>query len=177
MSDEFERFGDYTLTIPVAGAAAAVGSLLPDRVGGGMLGTWGLRTTRAVLVGEPALLFLQRATGASRPGERDGSEWRPFEDDNGVSGHSFIGALPFLAAATMTDRWYFKVPLVVASALPAWQRVDSGAHYYSQAVAGWWLAYRSMSSVAPVFETSPGPFTATPLVLPDGVLFAFVWKL
>ena len=52
------------------------------------------------------------ATGASRPADGQGSHWHMFNDNNGVSGHAFIGAIPFLAAAEMVER---------VRASPAWQ--------------------------------------------------------
>ena len=44
----------------------------------------------------PPMLAMQVVTGGfPRPGETDdGSTWKPFQDNNGVSGHSFIGAVP-----------------------------------------------------------------------------------
>jgi hypothetical protein len=127
-------------------------------------------------VGEPALILLQKATGASRPEEMRGSRWEPFSDDNGVSGHSFIGAIPFLSAASMTDRWYLRYPLIIASMLPAWARFHKDDHYFSQSLAGWWLAYRSVESVSGSLDPSL-PFTATPILLPDGVAFALIFQL
>ena len=75
------------------------------RMAGAMnLGEWGDRSLRGVLLGTPPLLITQRLLGGSRPGEnREASEWQPFEDNNAVSGHAFMGAIPFLTAMQMTD--------------------------------------------------------------------------
>ncbi len=64
----------------------------------------GVYASRAYLVGAPAMLLMQNVTGGSRPEEMDhGSKWDPFHDDNGVSGHAFMGAVPFLTLANMYD--------------------------------------------------------------------------
>jgi hypothetical protein len=53
-----------------------------------------------VVVGAPPLYVMQQVTGSSRPGEGSaGSHWHFLNDNNGVSGHAFIGAVPFLAAS------------------------------------------------------------------------------
>ncbi|MEM7233503.1 MAG: hypothetical protein AAF517_15100, partial [Planctomycetota bacterium] len=129
-ANDIELVGDYTLTVPILGLAALAATALPEDRGGDLVYTWSTRSIRSILVGEPALLFLQKATGAGRPEEGE-PNWSPFDDDNGVSGHSFIGAIPFLAAASMTDRWYYRYPLVLASMLPAWARVNNDDHYFS----------------------------------------------
>ena len=89
-------------------------------------------------------LFLQKAVGASRPKEDD-SHWRPFNDNNGVSGHSFMGAVPFLAATTMTEHGYVKYPLFLGSMLCGFSRINDNCHYFSQATLGWWVAYLAVS--------------------------------
>jgi hypothetical protein len=87
-------------------------------------------------------------TGGSRPGEEDhGSQWRPFSDDNGVSGHSFVGAVPFLSAAYMTDNRFLRGTLIAASTLPAVSRLNDDAHYASQAIIGWSLAFFAANAV------------------------------
>ncbi len=172
-AEQVEEVGDYTLTVPALVAASLLGHLLDDTRPGSTVSEWGYRSLRAVLVGEPMLLLLQKATGGSRPQETNESRWRPFEDENGVSGHSFIGAIPFLAAASMTERWYLRYPLLLVSMLPAWARVHSNDHFYSQAMMGWWLAYQSVWAVDPSLSR-PTNFTVSPIILPDGVMFAFV---
>ncbi len=92
---------------------------------------------RSILVGGPPLLVLQWATGGARPTETDeSSEWRPFHDNNGVSGHSFMGAIPFLSAAKMADNIWIKGSFYAASTLPGISRVNDDAHYFSQAFLG-----------------------------------------
>ena len=77
-----------------------------------------------MLVGAPATGVLQVAIGASRPSETAaGSRWRPFHDNNGVSGHAFVGAVPFLAAAKYTDNRLLQVALIAASTVTASSRI------------------------------------------------------
>ena len=109
-------------------------------------GEWAGKSLRALLVGGPAGLFIRSLTGAGRPNE-GGSQWRPFVDNNGLSGHAFVGAVPFLTAARMQDDPRMKALLYTLSALPAASRVNDGRHYLSQALLGWYLAYLSVAVV------------------------------
>jgi len=110
---------------------------------------WSCQTLRAAAVGAPPLLLSQWALGAARPDTRPyGSQWKPFTDTNAVSGHAFIGALPFITAAKMSHRPIMKITFYALSALPAWSRVNDQRHYLSQALLGWWFAYLSCDSVA-----------------------------
>src|SRR5947209_11486972 len=68
----------------------------------GGLYEWGNRSLRAVATGYPPVLALYGLLGASRPSAKD-SRWHPFQDIHGVSGHTFLGAVPFLTAAQMMD--------------------------------------------------------------------------
>jgi len=134
--------------IPVSVAAALFGNRLSSDEGASPVGTWGQRATRAYLTGGPALLATQWLTGGSRPDEGS-SHWRPFHDDNGVSGHSFIGAVPFLTAARMCEENPLaRYLLYAASALPALSRVNDNAHYPSQAFLGWFLAWEATGAIA-----------------------------
>ena len=113
------------------------------------IGDWGVYSARAYLTGAPALLLMQRVTGGSRPGETNhDSEWRPFNDNNGVSGHAFIGAVPFLTLAKMDkDIKFLKYIAYTASAAAAWARVNNNGHYLSQAALGWYMAFESVDAV------------------------------
>ena len=140
--------GDQNWTVPIYATAWAAGSLFSDSERMGSVGTWGERSFRGMLVGFPPLLGLQRLTGASRPGETsDGSQWNPFQDNNGVSGHSFVGAMPFITAAKMTDSRGKKALLYAGSTIVPISRVLDNAHYPSQIVLGWWVAYLAASAV------------------------------
>jgi hypothetical protein len=77
-----------------------------------------------------------------------GSGWKFFQDDNGVSGHAFVGAIPFLAAAEMCENPWAKGGLYVCSTFVGFSRMTSDAHYPSQAFLGWYLAWASSMAVS-----------------------------
>lgn len=143
-----KELGDGFYTLPIFAGAWAVGNMLPDAPATEATRIWGERSLRGFLLGAPPLIVMQLATGGSRPGESShGSEWAPFQDDNGVSGHSFMGALPFITAAKMTDRVGLKGVFYAASTLTPLSRAADSAHYPSQVALGWWMAYISASAV------------------------------
>lgn len=110
-------------------------------------GYWSRQSLRALLVGAPVVGTLQFLTGASRPGEAPyGSEWRPFNDNNGVSGHTFIGAVPFLVAAKRADHFLLKAAFYAGSGLTGYSRLNDNAHYLSQVLLGWSIAYLSVEA-------------------------------
>lgn len=162
-------FGEGAYLIPLSLAGTAFGHVLTSENGLTAVGTWGSRTARAFLVGAPALLLAQRLTGASRPGERRrGSRWRPLQDDNGVSGHAFIGATPFLTLARLNGP-FLRYPFYVVSTLTAFSRLNDNAHYLSQCFLGWYLAWEATATVNPGEPVqTPRPFRMTPMVFPDG---------
>jgi len=140
--------GDGTILIPAAAVAALAGSWFQETTIGGAVGEWGQRSLRTFIVGAPPMLAMQQITGGSRPGETgSGSHWHPFQDANGVSGHSFMGAVPFLSAAKMTDNCFWKIGFYVASTLPGLSRINDDDHYTSQVLLGWWMAYLAASAV------------------------------
>lgn len=109
-------------------------------------GDWASKSLRALALGGPAGLVIQKATGGGRPSEGD-SHWRAFDDNNGLSGHAFVGAVPLITAARMQDDLRIKALLYAASFLPAISRINDDQHYASQAVAGWYLAYACATSI------------------------------
>ena len=132
-------------------------------------GEWGERSLRTLLVGGPPMLGLQYALGASRPDEtKEKSEWQPFQDNNGVSGHAFMGAIPFLSAAKMTEDSYLKAAFYTASALPGLSRITDDDHYPSQVLLGWGIAYLASSAVDNTFEL-PENVEVFPILLSDGI--------
>lgn len=140
--------GEGRYSIPIFGAAAVAGMFMEGRPVGDAIGGWGSRSLRIIAVGAPPLYVLQMATGASRPGEGTaGSKWVLFNDNNGVSGHSFMGAVPFLAAATMVEDPIAKGSLYVCSTFVGFSRMTDDAHYPSQAFLGWYLAFASAMAV------------------------------
>lgn len=139
-------FGEGKYMIPVALLAASINYIDSDTA----LGNWGANASRAYIVGLPAMWFMQGATGATRPGDRpEGSSWTtPFGHSNGVSGHSFVGAVPFLTIAAMNpDNAWIKYPAYLASAAAGWSRVNDDKHFPSQVILGWYMAWEAVDSV------------------------------
>lgn len=133
--------GEGRYALAVFGTAAATGYLFEGRPAGDVVGAWGERSLRIFVVAGPPVYALQWATGASRPDESSaGSRWKAFQDNNGVSGHAFVGAIPFLAAAGMVENPWAKGGLYVCSTFAAFSRVTDNAHYPSQVFLGWSLA-------------------------------------
>ncbi|HYW78759.1 MAG TPA: phosphatase PAP2 family protein, partial [Thermoguttaceae bacterium] len=157
------------ICIPVYAGLAFAGAVFEDRPLINCFGTFGGNVTRGYLVGAPSLLLMQFTLGASRPGETSvGSQWKPFTDDNAVSGHAFIGAVPFLTAAGMTDNPWLKGGLYVCSTFTGWSRINDHYHYLSQVGLGWWMAYLSCRAVQQTNGDEEN-LTFAPLVTPDMV--------
>ena len=144
-----KNIGEGRYALPVFGAAAVAGLALEGRPGGDVLGEWGSRSLRMFIVGAPPVYVLQLATGASRPSDLSsaGSQWKPFTDDNGVSGHAFVGAIPFLAAADMVENPVAKGALYVCSTFVGFSRMTTDSHFPSQVFLGWYLAWASSRAV------------------------------
>ena len=141
--------GEGRYALGVFGAAAGAGLLFEGNPAGDVIGEWGSRSLRMFVVGAPPVYLLQLATGASRPRDQasNGSGWKFFQDDNGVSGHAFVGAIPFLAAADMVENPLLKGTLYVCSTFVAFSRMTDNAHYPSQVFLGWYLAWASARAV------------------------------
>jgi hypothetical protein len=139
--------GEGRYVLPIFGVAAATGLVFEGNPAGDVVGEWGSRTLRMFIVGGPPVYVLQMATGASRPSEGDGSQWHFWNDNNGVSGHAFIGAIPFLAAADMVESPLLKGTLYVCSTFVGFSRMTDNAHYPSQIFLGWYLAWASSRAV------------------------------
>jgi len=166
--------GEGYVTVPLLAAGLLYGELRDDTPSGSAIGDWADRSLRSVLVGAPPLLLSQSMTGASRPEEQFGSAWRPFKDDNGASGHAFIGAFPLITAAQMSNNPYAKAAFYTASAVPAWSRVEDDAHFASQAFLGWWIAYVACTAVADS-ERHASDLHLAPVDIPGGVGIGVVW--
>jgi len=144
LASNFKKLGEGKYLIPLSLLAAGLGRAAP----GSTVGTWGARTFRAYLTAGPAVLLAQGLTGGSRPGERSqASHWRPFTDTNGVSGHAFIGAVPFLTLAHMSDNALVRYGAYAASTFAAWSRINDDAHFTSQAFLGWYMAYEATAAI------------------------------
>ena len=142
-------FGEGKYIVPIALLAASVNTISTDTA----IGNWGANASRAYIVGLPAMWGMQFATGAARPSHHapSGSAWRPFNQDgyaHGVSGHSFVGAVPFLTIAAMNpDNAWVRYPAYLASAAAGWSRVNDDAHFTSQVILGWYMAWESVDTV------------------------------
>ena len=133
--------------------------------------------SRAYFIGAPVLLVTQFATGGSRPKENiSESHWKPFDDNNGVSGHAFIGAVPFLTLAQMYDNSAIKYLAYAGSFLTAWSRINDDSHYFSQAALGWYLAYESVDAVFDRGAKAKN-FSVVPVIVKDnyGVQVQMQW--
>ena len=84
-----------------------------------------------------------------------------------MSGHAFMGAIPFLSAAKMTEDPYLKATFYVASTLPGLSRITDDDHYPSQVLLGWWIAYLAASAVDEV-NISRSHVSIFPMMIPDG---------
>jgi hypothetical protein len=153
-----KNFGEYTYAIPVYFGAALGGKALEGIDSlftedgsfvsevGLVTNEWGKRCIRALAVGTPMVGVFQVVLGSNRP-TLGSSYWNPFNSSHGVSGHAYIGSIPFLTAASMTDRLYLQIPLVFGSCLAGWSRIHTDDHYFSQVCLGWWMGFLAVRSV------------------------------
>lgn len=163
LSSFWKPWGEGIFFIPSYAGLAMLSIFCPEQPVLGPVGLFSARVSRAYLVGFPSVLFLQAMTGGGRPGEHPTmSQWRPFEDTNGISGHAFIGAVPFITAAQMTDRPLLQAAFYLGSVFPAWSRMNDDVHYLSQVCLGWWLAYLACRAVNET-ETGQRPWTLVPI--------------
>ncbi|WP_417379324.1 phosphatase PAP2 family protein [Gimesia sp.] len=143
-----KELGNGRYTIPLFAAAWVAGAMFEKIPLVNQTGEWGERSLRAIIVGTPPMLAMQLVTGASRPGETTANaQWKPFQDNNGVSGHSFMGAIPFLAAAKVTDKPLLKLAFYAGSTLVPLSRINDNRHYPSQVFLGWWMAWIATNAV------------------------------
>lgn len=172
------ELGNGRYTLPVFAVAWAGGQLMEGLPGAEPASEWGERSLRAVLVGAPPMLAMQLVTGASRPGETNaGSAWAPFQDNNGVSGHSFMGAIPFLCAAHTAENPLLKTLFYAGSTLAPLSRVNDDAHYSSQALLGWWMAWIAATAVDRTSRDSSGNWDFVPFPDPSisGLAIRWTW--
>ena len=97
----------------------------------------------------------------------EGSKWRPFHDSHGVSGHAFMGAIPFLTAASMTDSYAAKTTLFLLSFGAGWSRIHDDQHYLSEVLMGWSLAWIGVDAVNRT-KSGRNDFIITPAMLAGG---------
>lgn len=149
-TDDFSKLirdcGSGKITLPIYLAVTFGSEFAKETYFGSIINKWGKRTLRSYLVGVPVLLTFQRVLGGSRP-YRFGSFWHLYNDENAVSGHCFIGAVPFLSAAKMTDNIYLKSCFYFASTLTGLTRINDNKHFISQVALGWWIAFISSDAI------------------------------
>ncbi len=174
-----KQFGEGKILIPLSLISAGIGHWLNDGTELTGIGKWGERTARAYLVGGPTVLVTQLLTGASRPSEDEQiSDWKPFNDSNGVSGHAFIGSVPFLTIAYMNkDNALIKYSAYLASTLAAVSRINDNQHYLSQAILGWYLGWESVDSVYTVDSKKTKNIAVRPVIGTDsyGIQVSMQW--
>jgi hypothetical protein len=169
-----KEWGNGIYTLPLMAGAWVGGELFPDSPHWQTFGEWGERSLRTFAVGAPPMYLAQYLTGGSRPGETDHkSHWRPFNDNNGVSGHSFMSSLLFINAAKMTDRPAQKFGWYALSTLGPLSRLNDDAHYPSQTALGWWFAYLAASAVD---NTQRSDRKFQMFVYPSGDGFGIQWS-
>jgi hypothetical protein len=167
MARYWEYVGNGWYVMPAVGVAALAGRVFQDSQVLEPFGDFGDRATRAYVVGGGPLLLMQYTLGAARPTDPGkSSSWNVFENSHGASGNAFVGAVPFITAAKMSDDPWVKGGLYFCSTLPAWARVNDDRHYLSQACLGWWMGYVACQAVN-VSEHTNSHFSLTPLTSPE----------
>jgi hypothetical protein len=160
------NIGAYQYVIPADIAVSAIGHLFPDNAIAAEFAQFGDRSLRALAVGAPMVGILQVGLGSDSPAPNStNSQWRPFKSDYGASGYSFVGAIPFLTAADMTDCRPLQATLILASFATTWSRVQTDNHYLSQALLGWACAYLAVRSVN---QTDEARVQIVPVEIPNG---------
>ena len=152
------------VTVPVYIGTYGVGLLLHNPT----MEEWARKSLRATVVGGPALVFLATATGADRPTEGD-SHWKPFQNIHGVSGHAYIGAVPFITAAKMSENPYQKAIFYGLSTFTGLSRINDDKHYFSQVALGWYLAYLSCAVVEKGTDRQEGRVHVQLAPVPKGI--------
>jgi membrane-associated phospholipid phosphatase len=165
--------GHLQYAVPAYLGAMFLGRAYSDSPGYVRVHEWGWRSLRTLMLGAPQHFFFTNALGSGRPEEGD-SNWDFFADNNGVSGHTFYGAVPLITAATLAENRYIKYTLYATSILPGLARINDDQHYLSQVVIGWLLAYMAADTVNGTDSNRESRFSLLPMVLPDGggILFA-----
>ena len=163
----FKAFGEWQYALPVYFGLSLTEHIFPDSPVIGTVAQFGNRSLRALAVGAPTVGVLQVGLGSGRPYTHD-SHWAFLDHKNGASGHAFVGAVPFLTAASMTESRLLKAVLIAGSLGPAWSRIQTDDHYFSQVLLGWTIAYLSVESVN-LTECRARNMRIVPVELPQGV--------
>jgi len=122
------------------------------------------------------MVFMQYLLGATRPDAANpSSHWQLFDDCKAVSGHAFIGAVPFITAAMMTDSLVLKGGLYACSALPALARLNEDCHYLSQIILGWWMACLACQAVDQT-QSESHALTLAPIASAGGIGLGAIYE-
>lgn len=167
-ASEGERFGRYAIVIPTVLVASLGGNLCPEKAVGACIGNWGDRATRALLVGAPTVVILQVALGTGSPGSAQGSAWHPGHGYEASAAEGFVGAVPFLAAASMTKIRPLRWALVGGSFIATWANLHQDRQFLSQALLGWSIAAVATCSVNQS-EAIGNRVQFSPMAMPGGV--------
>jgi hypothetical protein len=169
-----DQLGDWRWTGGVLIGGAVVGKILEDYPAGTTLRTFSTKSLRALIVGAPAVGVLQYGLGGDRP--PDGSSyWQPIRTHEAVSGHAYVGAVPFLTAAYMTDSYALKALFVAGSLYTPVARINDDRNYFSQAALGYVIAVVATHSV---FQTDMehSRIHLAPLPMQDAVGLSVMMK-
>jgi len=128
---------------------------------------WAANSMRATLVGAPEVVILSNLIGGQTPEEGEPG-WDPFNDDDGVSGHAFFGAVPIITAAKLANKRWLKYSLYATSTLPGLARVYDGKHYFSQSFLGWWIAYQAAETIERTNREERVGLEIVPVTYSDG---------
>lgn len=161
---------------PIYLTAMGVGYWRDHDCFGNVLYQWGYRNLRGFLVGGLQQIIMAPTLGSGRPCKNQPSKWQPFKYRTGVSGHAFFGALPFVTAAMMTDPPILKALLYIGSTLPGVSRINSNAHYASQVLLGWALAYFSARAIYESDQARTPAFQMGVFPRGDGAMVAGRWE-
>ena len=163
-----KELGNGYYTLPIFGAAWLAKEWIDGPPAVETFGTWGERSTRGFLVGAGPVIAGQYLTGGSRPSELEkSSHWHSLQDNNGVSGHAFMSALPFITAAKMTENPIAKLIFYSGSTIGPLSRMNDNAHYPSQIGIGWCIAYLSATAIDQSDSNRPG-WSLKPLTTNSG---------
>ena len=125
----------------------AVGALTSNTKIGYILLQFSENSLRSIIVGLPTLILGQNLLGADRPYQNTDSYYHPFRNDHGVSGHAYMGAIPFITAANLSTNSWLKVLFFAGSTLTGLSRLNDASHYASQVLLGWVLAFASCNAI------------------------------
>jgi len=171
-SDAFFKFGndqlgDWKFTVPVLIGGAVAGKIFEDYPAGQTLREFSTKSLRGIIVGAPAVGVLQYALGGDRPVDGS-SNWQPIRTHEGVAGHAFVGAVPFLTGAYMTDSYALKTIFIAGSLYTPIARINDDRNYFSQAALGYVIAVLATHAVMET-DLGHGRVDVGPLMMQDCV--------